>query len=516
LLVSVNENELETLEIDPAKDSGRTILIPNEMLKSDQANRIKFKLDGRATFSYSALMTGFVPADKIASTTNDWLVTRNYQPAKLIVDGQTINRGWNVVNGNYSSFTNPLTQLPVGDLGEVTLMPRRLRMTSDRDEKFDYLVLTEPIPAGCIVLDGSVSGAYERFEIEPGQITFYIGDTRNVGDIRYSLLGYVPGKYRVPQSVLRSFYAPSSFAVSTSTSLEVLAADGKSADEYKLSPNELFALGELEFAKGNFGAAHQHLTKLFTEFQLQAKPYEQVIRLLFASSLALGHHGDTVAYFEILKEKFPEVEISFEDILRVANSYRELGEYERGYLVYRSTVEGSFERESQVAGFLNPLELAVEEDVTSGRVRVTVKDAGGGTFARDVQVNVIGSSNDDFVSGKTDLRGLMIADDIRGTSTVIAMRDANRYAFYRGKHALQHIKPQSSVADPFGAVSGNDLFRNDQVRVQAQAATPAKPGQADLRGNLFNQNGIFQMEQKSNFDGLLNNDRSGVKSKEAY
>ncbi len=830
LLVSVNDNELKTLEIDPAKDSGRTLLVPNEMLRSDQANRIEFTLNGRATFSYSAVMTGFVPADKIASTTDDWQVTRNYQPAKLVVDGQTINRGWRLVNGSYQPFTNPMTQLPVGDLAEVTVMPRRLRLTSDRDQKFDYLVLTEPIPAGCVVLDGSVSGSYERFEIEPGQITFYIGDTRDVSDIRYSLLGYVPGKYRVPQSILRSFYAPSLFAVSTASTLEVLPADGKSIDEYKLSPDELFALGKIEFEKGNFESAHEHLTKLFTEFRLQTTPYEQATRLLFDSSLALGKHGDTVAYFEILKEKFPEVEISFEDILRVAKSYRELGEYERGYLVYRSTVEGSFERESQVAGFLNargefvrsaramerllrdypaesyvatatyslaqetyrrapgakddvqlkaagitrvqlirsaiemldhfvttwpedpaddqasfalatalldleqydatiarcekyamrypksrlldafwymigyshfeleqpqealamcrkvaeatfpiaetggtrvaenrweaiyimgqiyhslgqaanaideytkvserfadaseaiaffnrkdiamdevttirpdaakkvelrfrnnsdvaikvyridlmkfgltqrnlnritainlagikpyheetlklgdgkdyrdrkeslelplqdegaylivcrgenlyasglvlvsPLELTVEEDAMSGRVRVSVKDASDDSFVSDVQVNVIGSANQDFVVGKTDLRGLMIADDIAGTSTVIAMRDSNRYAFYRGKVALQ--AKRSSGMDPFGSADTNGVDPFGSPAVETQATGPAKPAQADLRSNLFNQNGIFQMEQKSNYEGLLNNNRSGVKSKEAY
>ncbi len=830
LQVSINDNDLETFEIDPAKDSGQTILVPSEMLRSDKANRVEFKLDGRATFSYSVVMTGFVPAGKIASTTNDWSVSRSYQPAKLVVDGQTINRGWSVVSGNYSSFTNALTQLPVGDLGEVTLMPRRLRMTSDRDQKFDYLVLTEPIPAGCIVLDGSVTGAFERFEIEPGQITFYIGDIRNVGDIRYSLLGYVPGKYRVPQSILRSFYDPSLYAVSAAATLEVLAADDASTDEYRLSPDELFALGKVEFEKGNFETAHKHLTKLFTEFQLQTNAYEQTVRWLFDSSLALASHGDTVAYFEILKEKFPEVEISFEDILRVAMSYRELGEYERGYLVYRSTVEGSFERESQVAGFLNargefvrsaramerllrdypaesyvatatyalaqetyrrapeakndaqlkaagitrvqlirsaiemldhfvttwpedpaddqasfalatalldleqyqaaiarceqyatrypksrlldaywymigyshfeleqpqealamcrkvaeatfpipetggtrvaenrweaiyimgqiyhslgqaasaideyakvserftdaseaikffsrkeiamdevttirsdaakkvelrfrnisdvalkvyridlmkfglmqrnlnritainlagikpyheetiklgdgkdyrdrtesmelplkdegaylivcrgenlyasglvlvsPLELTVEEDATSGRVRVSVKDASNDSFASDVHVNVIGSANANFVSGTTDLRGLMIADDIQGTSTVIAMRDSNRYAFYRGSIALQNRNTQSSAADPFGSVTGGELFGN--APAQMQSNVPAKPGRADLRSNLFNQNGIFQMEQKSNYEDLLNNSRSGVKSKEAY
>ena len=59
-----------------------------------------------------------------------------------------------------------------------------------------------------------------------------------------------------------------------------------------------------------------------------------------------------VEYFEIIKEKYPQVEVDFASILKVAFAYRELGEYERSYLVYRATIEGSFQRESQIAGFL--------------------------------------------------------------------------------------------------------------------------------------------------------------------
>jgi hypothetical protein len=124
-----------------------------------------------------------------------------------------VPRGFQVVDGNYRWFANALTQLPLGQLAEVTVSPRRQRITGRNDERYDYLVLTEPIPAGCTVLDGSVNGAFERYEIEPGRITFFIGDRRHPGDIHYSLVGYIPGKYRVPQSIVRSFSDPSLFAV---------------------------------------------------------------------------------------------------------------------------------------------------------------------------------------------------------------------------------------------------------------------------------------------------------------
>src|SRR5690606_18722445 len=80
--------------------------------------------------------------------------------------------------------------------------------------------------------------------------------------------------------------------------------------------------------------------------------YQTAAQLLFRTSLEVGQNDEIVRYFEIIKEKYPDVEVDFTSILRVAAAYRDLGEYERGYLVYRATIEASFERESQIAGFL--------------------------------------------------------------------------------------------------------------------------------------------------------------------
>ena len=83
--------------------------------------------------------------------------------------------------------------------------------------------------------------------------------------------------------------------------------------------------------------------------------------------------------------------------------------------------------------------MEIQEDATSGRVRVTVKNKISDKYADKVHVKVIGSSNRDFVSGETDLRGIFVADAIRGTSTIIARADKNRYAFYRGKTSLRML-----------------------------------------------------------------------------
>ncbi len=169
---------------------------------------------------------------------------------------------------------------------------------------------------------------------------------------------------------------------------------------------------------------------------------------------------------------------------------------------------------------VSPLTLLVQEDATSGRVRVSVKNTTDDTFVGDVHVKVIGSANDDFVSGDTDLRGLLIADDIKGTSTVIAVHDSDRYAFYRGTIGLQGLRPELNDAQPSDGPFGAPVAQGDPFGESApQKATQDKPtnqGKGLLRDNLFRQNSAFQAEQKGKFDALMDNDRSGIKSKEAF
>ncbi len=148
---------------------------------------------------------------------------------------------------------------------------------------------------------------------------------------------------------------------------------------------------------------------------------------------------------------------------------------------------------------VSPLALEIQEDAPSGRVRVTVKDVIADRFVHNVHVKVIGSANDQFVSGPSDLRGIFVADGIQGTSTVIARTDANRYAFYRGKVMLG--KPP----EPTGRTPA------------ANPAAQQQEGQQELlRRNLREQNTIFNNDQRGNYRNLLKNPTKGVKAKAAY
>ena len=126
------------------------------------------------------------------------------------------------------------------------------------DSQLEYLVVTEPIPCGCSVAADSVQGGFERFEISPGEITFYVGSRRHGGSIRYDLVGYLPGAYRAGPTVVRNAYRPGELIASAAKSLAVLPLGAESKDEYRLTPRELFELASSVRRRPD-GARQKHL-----------------------------------------------------------------------------------------------------------------------------------------------------------------------------------------------------------------------------------------------------------------
>jgi tetratricopeptide (TPR) repeat protein len=142
---------------------------------------------------------------------------------------------------------------------------------------------------------------------------------------------------------------------------------------------------------------------------------------------------------------------------------------------------------------ISPLELQVTEDSESGRVRTSVRDAIAKRYVSDVHVKVIGSSNEDFMSGETDLRGVFVADGIRGATTVIAQTDKSRFAFHRGEAQLG-ASPENAAAEA--------------SQEAAEAAAPLSQ-KRQLLENLERGNRAIQVEQIKNLKKVYENPVKG-------
>ncbi len=145
---------------------------------------------------------------------------------------------------------------------------------------------------------------------------------------------------------------------------------------------------------------------------------------------------------------------------------------------------------------ITPLDVKVQEDAVSGRVRVNVRDVVKDTYREGVHVKAVGSAEKAFRSGETDLRGLFIADAIRGKATVIARDGTNLYAFYRGKQWLGAPEEQA----------GQGIRELQQVKERYKA---------DYRANIKITNLAIQADNFGRFDQMRRGVQKGVQVQQA-
>ena len=147
---------------------------------------------------------------------------------------------------------------------------------------------------------------------------------------------------------------------------------------------------------------------------------------------------------------------------------------------------------------VTPLEIEVQEDTVSGRVRVNVRDAVVGNYLPKVHVKAVASAEGRFISGETDLRGIFVADGMRGKSTIIARDQINRYAFYRGTQWLG--APDTETAE-------------ESLKEQAQVQ-PRQ--QLNYRQHLERRNQAIQSSNIQELDRMRRDVRKGVQVQSAY
>ncbi len=154
------------------------------------------------------------------------------------------------------------------------------------------------------------------------------------------------------------------------------------------------------------------------------------------------------------------------------------------------------ERHASGLVLVTPLDLEVREDA-SGRVRTHVLRHADQAYVPGVDVRVVGSADAEFRAGKSDPRGLFIADGVHGTTTVIARLGGDQYAFFRGTTSLG-LPPPGAPAEK--AATGADPAQQKEEYGQ----------QGDYFRNVFEMNKNLQQERQQNWKKEVEKSRKGV------
>jgi alpha-2-macroglobulin len=353
LVVTVNDAEVYRTQVLGAAE-GKAVLVPRKALKVGDKNRVRFHVEGRGTFGYAVTLTGFTrdfTPDQNRANRTAVIDRRVYFPAEPEFDGKALPTGFGVAV-NPTTFENHVRQVALGGRARVSLNAYRVQPQNQPEWERDFLIVEEHLPAGVTLIEGSVRTSASSYTLADGVLTAYFAPNQYPGGIVYDVYGYLPGKYRALPASIRSAYDPGRSHLGPAGDLQVLSPGEASTDPYKATPDELYARGKALFDAGKLADASAPLEELFNAYTLQDNIAKDAARMLLLINIKEYSPRKVVQYFEVVKEKAPELVITFDDLLVIGRAYRDINEYERAYLVWRGVAEASYVEDARVGEVL--------------------------------------------------------------------------------------------------------------------------------------------------------------------
>lgn len=334
IAVQVNGKEIGIVKSTNA--NGLTLLtVPTDAIKSGK-NSIEFKARGNGRFTYAADLFGFSSDTKSNfETIRPGVTELTYLHAPLEYRGRPIVES-----------DSPVKNLENGQRVHVKARDTKSYHLSNR-----WFVIEIPLPAGARLVPDSINIA-PRFQHEVLSDCIRIHFNNRLPSISYDLTGYAPGKFRVLPATIREIGNPAFLSISATTELTVLATGEKSPDPYQMNYNERLALGTAHFDDGEYAKALEYLSAVYKE-QPEYNEDKVARMLLWIYTKAEFYDArKIVEMFEILRERYPSLEIPFDKILIVGKAYQDINENERAWLVYRAVISASFTNDAGISAVL--------------------------------------------------------------------------------------------------------------------------------------------------------------------
>ena len=318
---------------------------------------IELRVRGRGRPYFQAALTA-INTSVAEKKADHFRITRySFEAEAPIYKGKKVRTGFGVLNGRTRTqeWRNLVQNLPLGEMTRVDIQYYRDYDNKQPLEAVDFLTLTVPLPAGCTVMQGSVSGNVLYHEVRGNELMINIGQHRGTGRLGFTLVGVIPGDFKVLPCTIRSAYELDQYAYSAPQQLTVLPRGKQSADPYRATPDELYYMGIAMLEAGDADGAYQRLSKLYQDFGANLRDANLATAAGHLLFMAIDRDlaAEVVRYFEVLKEKNPALNVPFDKMLAVGQAYRQLEEYERALLVFRATIEETFGKDLKVAGALD-------------------------------------------------------------------------------------------------------------------------------------------------------------------
>ncbi|WP_156512722.1 MG2 domain-containing protein [Planctomyces sp. SH-PL62] len=363
LTITVNDRKVSEIDVAGAVEPTE-IAVPADAVNANDANRVGFAIEGQGTFHYAVSLTGFTREfgpDQARDGRPAWIERRVYWPAPPELDGKALPTGFGVAV-NPSTFENVATRTTLGGKARVGLTVWRNIPGDTPEWERDFLIVEERLPAGTTLIEGSVVSSAASFTLADGVLTFYFPPDRNPGGIQYDVYGWLPGQYRTLPASVRSADEPGRFHVGEPGEFGVLSPGEPNPDKIRATPDELHARGKILFDAGKLADAGPPLEALINDWTLRDDVAKDVSRMLLLITVAHYDARKIVRYFEVVKERSPELILSFDQLQVIGRAYRDIDEPERAMIVWRGLIEAGYVEDARVGELLRqrgePLEAS--------------------------------------------------------------------------------------------------------------------------------------------------------------
>ncbi|MBN8460434.1 MAG: tetratricopeptide repeat protein [Verrucomicrobia bacterium] len=337
LEITVRVNGTDVGTVKAAGSPARALMeVPSAAIKADKTV-VEFRMKGRGRYTYAATLFGFSKDTKATGDqVNPGIDSWSYYHAPLEYRGKPIN----------VASTSPVGNLEHGKQVRVQVSDHHGYWFANR-----WFVLDIPLPAGATLMDGSLSvGDNIKPEIHDTFIRVYF--VNRCPAVGYVLNGYTPGKFRTLPTVIREVGNPGFMAVGPATNLTVLAPGEKSPDPFVMNIGERFALGQCHFNDGDYATALEYLAAVLKENPKYNESELARMLLWIHTQPKFYDARKIVEMFEVLRERYPSLEIPFDRILVVGRAYKDIGEHERSWLVYRAVIGASFTNDAGLSAVM--------------------------------------------------------------------------------------------------------------------------------------------------------------------
>ncbi|MCP5021718.1 MAG: tetratricopeptide repeat protein [bacterium] len=318
---------------------------------------IDLRMSGNIAPQYTAIVRGHVTENSTANSSPFYVHSRFFLANPTRYEGQLMPAGFGCVVEE-KRWKNERSSIEAGEIINLEIEARRRYFkNAPFNGRVEYVEMEVPIPSGLEVFDPRKSG--ERpYRMMGNSLIFPMGpmnNHRSSQSFSVSLVAAHSGIYAAPEVILRSAYHPEMLALSVASEVHLLPEGERSTDSYRMTPDESFHLAKAHFDDGKLKEVRALLLPLLDEFENKFRPtyLKQVAHMLLFASVESGSPNEIVRYFEIIKQRAPDLFIPIAKVLQIGAAYAELGEHERAMLIFRASLNEAFGKDLQIVGSLD-------------------------------------------------------------------------------------------------------------------------------------------------------------------